>query len=153
MNDILIQKETEMEWITYIPDFNNNREETAEKQITVEILPLTVRESRRVAGAITAKRVKGGSFKTNQSELSLKVLGSHIRNIKNLRHKDKEVTTFDDLLDTPFVELGDELEAAMQNSSILDEGSAKNLKSQSSGALEKIQVLGTAGTVSPPGND
>ena len=132
-----------MEWITYIPDFDGNREVVAEKQISVEILPLTVRESRRIAGSITAKRVRGGSFKTNQAELSMKSLNSHVRNIKNLKWDAKNITTPEELLDTPFVELADELEAAMQNASVLNEGNVKNLRSQSPGAL-KIPPPGTA---------
>ena len=142
-----------MDWINYIPDFNGNREEPESKQISVEILPLTVRESRRIAGGITAKRVKGGSFKTNQAAVSLKSLDTHIRNISNLKWNGKNITTPEELLDTPFVELADELEAAMQNASILDEGNVKNLRSQSSGASEKIKEVGTAVNVNQINKD
>ena len=140
-----------MEWITYIPDYDGYREEPTEKQISVEILPFTVRESKRLAGSVTAKRVKGGSFKTNQSELSMKSLNAHLRNIKNLKWDGKDITTPDELLDTPFVELADELEAAMQNASTLDEGNVKNLRSQSLGALRKTETPGTAGSANPIG--
>ena len=135
-----------MDWITYIPDFDGNREEKPERQISVEILPLTVREARRISGSITAKRVKGGSFKTNQSELSMKSLNLHVRNIKNLKWDGKDITTPEELLDTPYVELADELETTMQNASVLNEGNVKNLRSQSLGALRKTPAPGTAGS-------
>ena len=142
-----------MEWILYIPDFDGNREVKTEDQISVEILPLTVRESRRIAGSITAKRVKGGSFKTNQAELSMKSLNSHVRNIKNLQWNGKDITTPEELLDTPYVELADELEAAMQNASVIDEGNVKNLRSQSPGALKRTPIPGTAENANPIGKD
>ena len=132
-----------MDYIIYIPEADGNREVAEDKQISAEILSLTVREQRRVAGSVTAKRIKGGAFKTNQADLSLKQLDSHVRNICNLTWRGKAVTTIEDLLDTPYVELADEFEAAMQSASILDEGNVKNLRSQSLGDSKKISLPST----------
>ena len=133
-----------MDWITYVPEFDGNRDRQEDKQITVEILPLTVREARRLSGGITAKRAKGGGFRTNQAEQSLKTLENHIRNIKNLDYRGETVTSVDDLLDTTYIELADEIEAAINDTSQLDEGDVKNFKSQSGGPQRK--TIGTATT-------
>jgi len=125
-------------WITYIPEYEGNRDKTEDKQITVDILPLTVREARRVSSGITAKRSKGGGFRTNQAELSMNTLENHVKNIQNLSFKGKPVTTVEELLDTTYIELADEIEAAISDASQLSEGDIKNFRSQSTGAKEKI---------------
>lgn len=133
-----------MDWITYVPEFDGNRDRLEEKQITVEILPLTVRESRRISSGITAKRAKGG-FKTNQAELSLKTLENHVRNIKNLNYNGTPIKTVEELMDTTLIGLADEIEAAISDASQLDEGDLKNFRSQSDGSRERIN--GTAESV------
>jgi hypothetical protein len=118
-------------WVTYIPEFEGNREEA--NPITVEIKPLTVREARKAAGNITAKRAKGGAFRTNQAEQSLATFRNHVRNIKNLKYNGQSITTPDELLDTPLNQLADEIDAAISDASILDEGDVKNFELQSDG--------------------
>lgn len=130
-------------WITYIPECNGNREDR--DPITVEILPLTVREARNQSRGIAAKRVKGGGFKTNQAEISERTFLSHVRNIQNLTEEGKPITTAEELLDTYCIELTNEIEEAMSDISMLDEGDIKNFKSRSDGFLERIH--GTAKTV------
>jgi len=125
------------EWITYVPDYDGNRDRPDRQQITEEIKPLTVREARRITGGITAKRAKGGGFRTNQAELSLQTLQNHARNISNLSFKGKPVTTVEELLDTTYVGLCDEIEAAISEVSILSEGEIKNFRSQSAGSPVK----------------
>jgi len=125
------------EWITYVPEYDGNRDRPEGHQITVDIKPLTVREARRITGGITAKRAKGGGFRTNQSELSLQTLQNHARNIRNLSFGGKPVTTVDELLDTTYVGLSDEIEAAISEVSILSEGDVKNFRSQSAGSPVK----------------
>jgi len=126
-----------MDWITYVPEYDGNRDRPEDKRITVEILPLTVREVRRISGGITAKRAKGGGFKTNQGEISLKTFENHARDIRNLDYEGKQITTVEELLDTTYIELADEIEAAISDVSILNEGDIKNFRSQSGGSPVK----------------
>jgi len=129
------------EWIQYVPELNGNRD--MKDPITVEILPMTVRDARRMSRGIVAKRVKGGGFRTNQAEISEQLFLSHVRNIKNLTdEKWKAITTADELLDSHFIGLTDEIEEAINDISILDEGDVKNFKLRSDGYLERIH--GTA---------
>lgn len=125
-----------MNWITYVPEFEENRLKPEDQQITVELLPLSVRESKKLATSVTAKRVKGGGFKTNQSELTLSMLRNHIRNIQNLEWAGQPVTSAEDLFETPYVDLAGELEEAISSASQLSEGEVKNLRSQSTGSPE-----------------
>ena len=130
----------EDDWVTYVPAFDNNREE--KDPVTVEILPLTVRDSRRQTGGVVAKRVKGGGIKTNTSEISDRLFFSHVRNITNLTENGKSIITAEDLHGSHCIELYNEIEEAINNISILDEGDLKNFKSRSDGFLEKTH--GTA---------
>jgi len=139
------------EWITYVPEYEGNRDKPEDKRITVEILPLTVREVRRISSGVTAKRAKGGGFRTNQAEISLKTFENHARNIRNLSYEGKLITTVDELLDTTYIELADEIEAAISDISVLNEGDIKNFKSQSGGSSGKIP--GTATNATPKNNE
>jgi hypothetical protein len=129
-------------WVIYIPEFDGNREDA--NPITVEISPLTVREAKKNAGGVTARRAKGGGFQTNQSDIQIATFGKHARNIKNLTFNGKPITTVEELLETPLNELSAEIEAAISDISILDEGDAKNYERQSDGSYRR--VVGTAPT-------
>jgi len=131
-----------MDWITYVPEFDGNRDRLPEEQITVEIKPLTVREAKRISSGVTAKRVKGGGFTTNQGEISERTLMNHARNIRNLKFNGKQITTIADLFDTNYIELSDEIDAAISDISYLDKGDIKNFRSQSGG--EPVREPGTA---------
>lgn len=132
-----------MDWVTYVPEYNDNRTKPEGEQITVEILPLTVRESKKLSSSVTAKRVKGGGFKTNQSEITLSMFHNHVRNIRNLVWNGEPAVTAEDLMDTAYVDLAGEIEEAISDASILSEGDVKNLRSQSNGRNA------TDGTASP----
>lgn len=131
-----------MDWITYVPEYDGNRERPESSQTTVELLPLTVREAKSIAGAVTAKRMKGGHFKTNQAELTTSMLLKHVRNFKNLSYGSKKVTTIEEFLELPFNNLATELENAIQDASLLTEGDVKNLRSQFYGS--SVEEPGTA---------
>lgn len=137
-------------WTTFVPEFDGNRED--DDPITVEIKPLTVRETRKNASKITAERVKGyrNKVRTNQAEISTETLIRHVRNIKNLRFNGKQVTTGEELLDTGLMELAGEIEDAINDASILSEGDIKNLRPQSVGAT--APGAGPA-TTAPTSND
>jgi len=139
------------EWTVYVPEYDGNRDRPEENRITVEIKPLTVREARRITGGITAKRAKGGGFRTNQAELSLNTLQNHVRNISNLDYEGEPVTTIDELLDTTYIELADEIDAAISDISILNEGDVKNFGSQSAGS--PVKAGGTATNATSRRND
>jgi hypothetical protein len=126
--------------VIYIPEFDGNRLD--QNPITVELKPLTVREAKKVAGGVTARRAKGGGFQTNQADIQLETFRRHARNIKNLTYGGKPITTVEELLETPLNELSAEIEAAISDISILDEGDAKNFERQSDGSYRK--VIGTA---------
>jgi len=126
---------TTEEWVTYIPEFDGNRED--QNPITCEIRPLTVRESKQIAGGVTARRAKGGGFQTNQAALSLKTFENHVRNIQNLTVNGQPVMTVEELLATPLNELAGEIEAAVNDISVLDEGDIKNFVRRSDGSFER----------------
>lgn len=130
------------EWITYIPEWDGNRD--TKNPVTVEILPLTVRETKRISKNIEARRVKGGGFKTNQADISERTFLSHLRNITHLKENGKPITNAEELLDSYFIDLANEIEEAISDISILDEGDIKNFESRSDGFLERKH--GTATT-------
>ena len=138
-----------MDWITYVPEYDGNRDRPEDTRITVEILPLTVLEARRISSGVTAKRAKGGGFKTNQAEISLGTFKNHTRNIRNLSFNGKQVTTVEELLDTTYIELANEIEAAISDVSQLNEGDVKNFRSQSGGS--PVKNPGTATTAMTSG--
>ena len=128
------------DWIKYVPECEGNREE--KNPITVEILPLTVREARRQSREIVAKRVKGGGFKTNQGEISERTFLSHVRNITNLSEEGKPIISAEGILDSYCIDLVNEIEEAIGDVSILNEGDVKNFELRSDGYLERTH--GTA---------
>ena len=123
------------EWITYLPEWDGNRNK--KNPVSVEILPLTVRDTKRISKELTAKRVKGGGFKTNQAEVSERTFLSHVRNIKNLEEYGRSITTAEELLDTHYIDISNEIEEAINDISILDEGDIKNFESRSDGYLDR----------------
>jgi len=129
-------------WVIYIPEYDRNRED--ENPVTVEIKPLKVSEAKKIAGGVTARRAKGGGFQTNQADIQLDTFRKHARNIQNLMYNGKPIVTVEELLDTPLNELASEIEAAISDISILDEGDAKNYERQSDGSYRR--VVGTAAT-------
>jgi len=129
------------DWITFVPDFEGNREE--KNPVTVEILPLTVRDARRQSRGIVAKRVKGGGFTTNQAEIGERMFLSHVKNITNLSENGKPINTAEKLLDSHCIELVNEIEEAINDVSILNEGDIKNFKSRSDGYLERAHGTAT----------
>jgi hypothetical protein len=131
-------------WVTYMPEFDGNRDDP--EPITVEILPMTVREAKTNASKITAERVKGfrNRIRTNQAEISTETFRRHVRNVRNLTFNGTAVTTADELLDTNLVELVSEIEDVINDFSILNEGDVKNFRSQSAGSRERTP--GTATT-------
>jgi len=118
-------------WTTYVPEFDGNRDD--DEPVTVEIRPMTVREAQRRSGRVTARRAKSGGFQTNAVEVTQDIFKACIRNITNLRVGGKPVTTADELLETNLHGLVDELNEAITNVSMLNEGDVKNFKSQSGG--------------------
>jgi hypothetical protein len=132
-----------LDWITYVPEYDGNRRE--EDPITVEIKALTVAESRAVSKGVIATRTKGGGFQTNAAENNMRLIRSHVRNIRNLRVNGVDITTIEELEDTVLTELLGEIEEAVTDISVLSEGDVKNFKSQSGGTAGKTS--GTAQTV------
>ena len=122
--------------ITYVPEFDGNRDD--KNPITVDILPLTVGEAQKRSGNVTAKRVKGGGFQTNSAKINQKTFAAHVGNITNLTVNGKPVTTGEELFDTMLHDLVDEINEAMTEMSMLNEGDIKNFELQSDGSLEKI---------------
>ena len=122
-------------WIKYVPEFEGNRDD--KNPVTVEVLPLTVRGVRSQTKGMVVKRIKGGGIKSNQADLGEKSFLSHIRNIENLSEEGKPITTAEELLDSHWVELANELEEVITDISMLNEGDIKNFEQRSDGYLER----------------
>ncbi|OPL13712.1 MAG: hypothetical protein AVO39_10260 [delta proteobacterium MLS_D] len=131
------------DWITYVPEYDGNRLEN--DPVTVEIKALTVGEQRAMSKGVIAKRTKGGGFQTNAAENNMRLVRSHVRNIRNLRVNGADITTIEELEDTPLTELLGEIEEAVTDISVLNEGDIKNFKPQSDGSAGRTS--GTAATV------
>lgn len=134
-------------WVTYVPEFDENRE--SDDPITVEIKPMTVRETMRRSGNVTAKTTSGG-IRTNAVDIRQDTFCGHVRNVRNLRVGGSDIATADDLLGTGLGALVGEIEDAITNVSKLSEGDVKNFKSRSGGSGGKAD--GTAGTATTNGN-
>lgn len=129
--------------ITYVPEFDGNRDD--KNPITVDILPLTVGEAQKRSGNVTAKRVKGGGFQTNSAKINQKTFAAHVDNITNLSVNGNPVTTGEELLNTLLHDLVDEINEAMTEMSMLNEGDLKNFVQRSDGSL--VPAHGTATNV------
>ena len=121
--------------ITYVPEFDGNRDD--KDPITVEIRPQTVREAQQRSGSISARRVKGGGFQTSAVKINQETFKAHVQNIKNLSFNGTPVTTAEELLNTPLHDFVDELNEAISDISMLNEGDVKNFKSRSDGYLDR----------------
>ena len=121
-------------WISFLPAFDGNRDD--KNPITVDILPLKVSEAQRRSGNDTAKRVKGGGFQTDSAKISQTIFKTHVVNITNLTVNGKPITTGEELLDTMLHDLVDEIDGAMKDMSILNEGDLKNFVQRSDGYLD-----------------
>jgi hypothetical protein len=128
-------------WVTYVPEFDDNREDL--DPITAEIKPLTVREAQRRGGNVTAKNTRDG-IRTNAVDIRQQTFCGHVRNICHLRVGGKDITTPEELLDTGLNALVEELDAAITDASRLSEGDLKNCKLRSDGSVGR--VAGTAGS-------
>lgn len=129
-------------WVTYVPEFDGNRED--EEPITAEIRPLTVRESMRRSGNVTARQVKGGGVLTNTADIQRETFCAHVRNIRNLRSGGRPVTTPEELLDTQLHGLVNEIQQAYTDASTLSEGDIKNFKSRSASGSRTDGTAGSA---------
>ncbi len=130
-------------WVTYVPEFDDNRE--SDDPITVEIKPMTVRESMRKSGNVTAKNTSGG-IRTNAVDIRQETFCGHVRNVRNLRVGGKDIATAEDLLGTGLGALVGEIEDAITNVSRLSEGDVKNFGSRSGGSGAEAGTAGTATT-------
>jgi hypothetical protein len=133
-------------WVTYVPEFDENRED--DEPITSEIRPLTVRESMRRSGNVTARQTKGGGVATNSADIQRETFVAHVRNIRNLGVGGKAITTPEALLDTQLHGLVTEIQQALTDASRLAEGDVKNFKSRSA---EGSSTAGTAPTATSGG--
>lgn len=133
------------EWVTYVPEWEDNRED--EDPITAELRPLTMAASGSYATSIKTEQVHGfrGQTRDNSVAVSQKQFRDNCRNITNLRVDGKEITTPQDLLGTRMVNgLVLELMGVINGDlSMLREGEAKNFASQSDGSKK------AAGTAKP----
>ena len=134
------------DWVTYVPDYEGNRNE--KDPITVEIKPLTVREAQRRAKNVTARRVKGGGIQSDTIEINQKTFVSHVRNIQNLSANGQPITAAEELLDTPLNTLVAEIDEAMTELSTLNEGDVKNYERRPDGYLERKPGTATSAMTS-----
>ena len=121
-------------WITYVPATDDNRLD--ENPVTVEILPLKVKETRDLAKTVAARRAKGGGVITDSVEKNTRLLRSHVRNIRNLSIEGRPITTMEELEASNLTQLYNEIEEAVNDISVLDEGDVKNFRRQSDGQRE-----------------
>jgi len=128
-------------WVIYVPEFDGNRDE--QEPITVEIKALMVKEAQQRTGKVTAKRVRGGGFQTDTAKITQKQFTAHVKNITNLTVNGTPVTTGEELLNTPLHELVDEINEAISDISMLNEGDIKNFGRRSDGFLERVHGTAT----------
>ena len=119
------------DWVTYVPEYDGNRQD--ENPVTVEIKPLTVRETRNVAKTVAARRGKGGGIMTDSAEKNTQIIRTHARNIRNLTVAGTPITTIEELEETKLTALYAEIEEALNDISVLTEGDIKNFRTQSDG--------------------
>lgn len=129
------------DWVTYTPEWDGNRDE--DDPITVELRPVTMRESETYADMIVTKRRPGfrNQSTDNTVEVARKQFFACCRNIRNLRYGGKAITSPQELWETPLTGLINELTTAINDISVLSGGEAKNSGSQSAGSPK-----GKAGT-------
>ena len=124
------------DWVTYVPSWLGNRED--DNPITVEIHPLTMRESSSYAEMIVSTPRAG--FRSQMKDNSVKVFRrqfiDNVRNIKNLSLNGRPITSGEELWDSPFTDLITEIAEAMNSISTLTEGMVKNSASQPGGSLK-----------------
>lgn len=131
MKDITIS-----EWVTYVPAWINNRDEPPEDQITVELRPLTMKESERYAAMIVSTQRPGfrGQATDNSVQVARRQFFDCCRNIRNLSVNGQEITMPEELWESPLIELVNELTTAINSISVLNEGDAKNFVRPSAGS-------------------
>lgn len=119
------------DWVVYVPEFADNRDD--DDPVTVEIKPMSVRETQRRSGNVRAKPGTSG-VKTNAMEIRQETFLAHVRNIHGLTVGGEQIVTAEQLLGTGLSDLVAEIEDALTNISRLDEGAEKNFARRSAGS-------------------
>jgi len=140
MKDIQIS-----EWMTYVPAWMGNRDE--EDPITVDLRPMTMKESERYAGMIVTTQRPGfrGQTQDNAVAVAKKQFMTCCQNIRGLSVNGQTITEPKELWETPLTDLVNELTTAINSVSVLQEGDVKNFVSPSAGS--KKASAGTAKAV------
>jgi len=116
------------EWVTYVIDYEENRSQPPEIQMTVEVRGLTYGEEQKYTENIKLLG-KGGKkgFKTNSSVVKHKMFIDNVRNPKNITFGKKPAKGPGEIWDKCPIELVQDIVDAIEIRSHLEEGDIKNL--------------------------
>lgn len=130
-------------WVTYAPKFLGNRE--SETPATMEIRPLSAEDTGRYQVTQREKFGFRGETVDDAPQVTRKMFVKNVRNIKNLSMEDstgkeQAITSGEELWGMPaLLPLVQEIQAAITDFSVLDEGMVKNSVLQSDGNLNKAK--------------
>lgn len=118
-----------LDWVDYVPESYGNRSD--DEPVRMEVHFLSAREYRRYQGLLKIKQKKGVIDVVNQDEVNRKILSDNVRNVRNYRIGDSEISDGGDLWDHGEVDFVEELLEVVNDLSRLEEGQAKNFEGPS----------------------